>query len=76
MTLVNVEWASIPQNLRDMNRVIKHRGPLRPNYPYNYTIMIGKLELIQLTNGKTGRKQVNKLISRPFSIFLNKLSAS
>ena len=38
--------------------------------------MIGQLGLVLLTNGKTGRKHVNKLISRRLWIFDNNWSAN
>ena len=58
------------------NRGIKIQMAIKNKIPVQFcmkdhTIMIGRLELVQLTNRKMGRKDVNKLISRPF---VNKIS--
>ena len=53
--------------------VQKHRGPLtyKTKLPLQFcmnglAIIIGQLGLVQMTNRKTGRKDVNKRFSRPF----------
>ena len=58
------------------NRGIKNRGSTRPKitmqiYVNGLKIIIGQLGIVELTNRKTGRKNVNKLISTPF---LSKIS--
>ena len=40
------------------------------------TIRVGHLGLVELTTRKTGRKDVNKLISRPTLTFFNQWSAN
>ena len=61
---------------RNVNKGIKTQRTIKIKLPLQYcmkclTIMSGQSELFQLTNRKTGRKHVNKLISRPF---VNKIS--
>ena len=48
----------------------KYKEPIIPNYP-KFCMIIGQLELVKLTNRKTGKKNVNKQISR---LFVNKIS--
>ena len=63
------------------NRVIKIQRINKTNLPLQFcmnslAIIISQLGLVQLTNRKTRRKDINKLISRQLLIFINKMSAN